>query len=95
MRTARNRHGGTKKTPRNHGRSKLLAYYPKRHWLFGSLRRKYILDQNCMHSADGDSHLVVVALAQTQFWQTARGQIEYNLTHLRQGVRRIIQALEA
>lgn len=41
------------------------------------------------------SHLVVVALAQTQFWQTARGQIEYNLTHLRQGVRRIIQALEA
>ena len=41
------------------------------------------------------SHLAVVALAQTSCWQTARGQIEYNLTHLRQGVRQIIQALES
>jgi len=40
-------------------------------------------------------HLAVVALAQTSCWQTARGQIEYNLTHLRQGVRQIIQALES
>ena len=52
---------------------------------------EYIVSTRLTHR----SHLVVVALAQTQFWQTARGQIEYNLTHLRQGVRRIIQALEA
>jgi hypothetical protein len=39
-------------------------------------------------------YLAVVALAQMQTWETARGQIEYNLSHLRQGVRRILEAVE-
>jgi hypothetical protein len=39
-------------------------------------------------------YLAVASLAQMQTWEAARGQIEYNLTHLRQGVRRILEALE-
>ncbi|ORX34143.1 Gtr1/RagA G protein conserved region-domain-containing protein [Kockovaella imperatae] len=40
-------------------------------------------------------HLVLVILVRTDTWQTRRGMIEYNLTFLRQGVRRILMEVEA
>jgi Ras-related GTP-binding protein C/D len=37
-----------------------------------------------------DRHLALVVLLHTDTWQARRGMIEYNLTFLRQGVRRIL-----
>lgn len=86
-----------KKILRSLGHFKPLGFYRRRLWPYGSLPRVFapLIGAHGGRGADLFRHLVVVALAQTHFWQSARGQIEYNLTHLRQGVRRIIQALEA
>lgn len=40
------------------------------------------------------SDLVLVGLLRTDTWQTRRGGIEYNLTFLRQGVRRIMMEVD-
>jgi hypothetical protein len=37
--------------------------------------------------------LALIVLLRTETWQARRGMIEYNLTFLRQGVRRILMEL--
>ena len=39
-------------------------------------------------------HIALVVLLRTETWQAKRGMIEYNLTFLRQGVRRILLEVE-
>ncbi len=55
----------------------------------------YISREAQTSSLTSPRYLALVVLLRTETWQSRRGMIEYNLTFLRQGVRRILMEVDS